>query len=140
MPWEIPIVKAKAWEQVCRKYEKIPDPLPKLNYDPPMSFFNNEKTYPTFVPYDLYHNCDDGYDPKSNRDDRRVLKPIFENIFKEEERKFVPVTCQLDYGRPALYEKVLDTTVRSVRVNETKDFYRSNGVNLEPELETKPKH
>ena len=140
MPWEIPIVKAEAWKQVCRKFEKIPEPIPKLNYEPPMSFFNNQKTYPTFVPYDLLHNPDDSYDPKSSRDDRRSLKPMFENIFQEEKCKFIPVTSQLVYGRPVLFEKVLDTSSRIARIGGTKDFYCAQGINIKPELERLPAH
>lgn len=140
MPWETPICRMLFFEEFCRKIEKIPDPLPTLNYDPPMTYFNNTKTYSTVVPYDIFYNFKEGYDPKSNRDDRKALPPLFENIFKEEENKLIPITSQLVYGRPQLLESPVDTSGRKPKINATKDFYRFQEINISPDLEEQPEH
>lgn len=140
MPWEPPIIKARSWEEYCRKVEKLPDPLPQPMYDPPMTYFNNSKSFATVVPYDLFYNFDESYDQKSSRDDRKSLKPLMENIFKEEEKKFVPVTSQLWYGRPVLLENLCDNSSRFLKPSAIKDFYRSQGINITPELEQQPDH
>ena len=140
MPWESSVTKMKAFQEFYKKVERIPDPLMELHYDPPMTYYNNLKTYPSFVPYDLYHNFDENFDSKSSRDDRRRLGPILENIYKEEEKKFVPITNQLWYGRPVLFENLLDFESRFNKPSATKDFYRRQGINITPELEQKPEH
>ncbi|KAK6617541.1 hypothetical protein RUM44_005129 [Polyplax serrata] len=140
MPWVPPIFEVRAFEEFCRKIERIPDPLPQPVYDPPMTYFNNSKSFVGVVPYDVFYNFDDTYDQKSGRDDRRSLKPMLENIFKEEENKFIPVTSQLCYGRPVLLANPPDCDVKFPRPSATKDFYRPQGINITPELEQQPDH
>lgn len=140
MPWEIPHVIEGHWKEACRKFEKLPEPLPKPHFEPPMTYYNNVKIYSSSVPYDLFYNFEEGYDPRSAREDRRDIKPMFENIFKEEENKYIPVTSQLWYGRPLLLRVELDWSGRLSRANGTKDFYRTQGLNVTPELEQTPMH
>ncbi|CAH1164409.1 unnamed protein product [Phaedon cochleariae] len=128
--WFTPIAVLKNRQEAWKKIDDNGWKAAPVDLDKEITFFNNNSQHRSLPEYDLYFAYTKTlplWDERKNRDNRRFLPDIHENIFQQEKDKPVPALSSMNYGRPCrtTYDKPEGTFRRQ---NATSDFKRRRGV------------